>query len=79
MPDLTAMILRRSLESSASDPSCSACRRTPLAGERLHELDSGRVVCDLCLAALPEDKRRAVRSERVHASSRQLAVIPKAA
>ena len=55
------------------------CERTPLAGERLHEMDTGRVLCDLCLAALPEDDRRAVRSERVHASEQRLAVVPRAA
>jgi len=80
MPDLASMLLRKSLSSpSRRGPSCAACRRRPLTGERLHELDSGRVLCDLCLAQLPEEKRRAVRSERVHASERRLAVVPKAA
>jgi len=80
MPDLAAMLLRRSL--GALPPSgdrCGSCRRIPLAGERLHELDSGRVLCDLCFAALPEDRRLAVRSERVHVSERRLTVAPKAA
>ena len=45
----------------------------------MHELDSGRMVCDLCLAGLPEEHRVAVRSERVHASERRLEVAPKAA
>jgi hypothetical protein len=80
MPDLGSMLLRRSLgtlESSGS--TCSSCRRTPLAGERLHELDSGPLLCDLCFGALPEERRLAVRSERVGASERRLAVAPKAA
>ena len=80
MPDLDAMLMRRSLGAlSSSGACCAKCRRTPLAGERLHELDSGRVLCELCFVALPEDRRRAVRSERVHASERRLAVVPRAA
>jgi hypothetical protein len=45
----------------------------------MHELDSGRVLCELCFGALPEEHRQAVRSERVHAGERRLAVVPKAA
>jgi hypothetical protein len=80
MPDLAGMLLRRSL--GAVQPGlghCTKCRRTPLAGERLHEMDTGRVLCDLCLVKLPEDDRRAVRSERVHAGEVRLAVAPRAA
>ena len=58
---------------------CHECRRTPLAGERLHELGSGQQLCELCFGALPDESRRAVRSQRVHASERRLAVVPKAA
>jgi hypothetical protein len=80
MPELAAMLLRRSLGTlSASRDGCAGCRRTPLAGERMHELDSGRVLCELCFAALPEERRLAVRTERVHASERRLPVAPKAA
>jgi hypothetical protein len=80
MPDLTGMLLRSSLGTVAGPESrCAGCRRTPLPGEGLHELDSGTVLCDLCFAALPDDRRVAVRSERVHASERHLAVAPKAA
>jgi hypothetical protein len=80
MPDLAAMLVRSSIGTLArADASCADCRRTPLAGERMHELDGGRVLCDLCFASLPEDRRRAVRSERVHASERRLAVVPRAA
>ncbi len=45
----------------------------------MHELDGGRVLCDLCFAELPEERRLAVRTERVHASERRLAVVPRAA
>jgi hypothetical protein len=80
MPDLGSMLLRQSLGSLGSGgSSCSSCERTPLAGERLHELDSGPVLCDLCFGALPEEHRLAVRSQRVGASERPLAVVPKAA
>jgi hypothetical protein len=74
------MLLRRSLGTlGARGSSCSTCERTPLAGERLHELDSGTLLCDLCFGALPEEQRLAVRSQRVGASERRLAVVPKAA
>lgn len=80
MPDLAGILLRRSVGSLDSGRSrCSACHRTPLVGEQLHEMDTGRLLCDLCVSELPEDDRRAVRSERVHASERQLAVAPRAA
>jgi hypothetical protein len=80
MPDLAGMLLRRSIGSlGSSRESCRECRRTPLAGERLHELESGRLLCELCFGALPEERRLAVRSERVHAGERRLAVARKAA
>jgi hypothetical protein len=80
MPDLSAMLMRRSIGSlSPSSEGCGECRRIPLAGERMHELDSGRRLCELCFGALPEERRLAVRSERVHAGERRLAVVPKAA
>jgi hypothetical protein len=80
MPELAAMLLRRSIGTlSASQERCGECRRTPLAGERMHELETGRVLCELCFGALPEERRLAVRSERVHAGERPLAVAPKAA
>jgi len=80
MPDMDALLLRRSL-SAPAPPSdrCGACRRTALAGERLHELGSGRVLCELCFRDLPEDTRVAVRSERVHTAAGRLAVAPRAA
>jgi hypothetical protein len=80
MPDLASILVRRSIGSlTSSGSTCSSCERTPLAGERLHELDSGSLLCDLCFVALPEERRLAVRSQRVGASERRLAVVPKAA
>jgi hypothetical protein len=80
MPDLAALLVRSSIGTLASpDSSCHECRRTPLAGESLHELDGGRRLCELCFAELPDERRLAVRTERVHASERRLSVVPRAA
>jgi hypothetical protein len=80
MPDMNALLLRTSLGSpDHGGHSCEQCRRTPLAGERLLEVESGRVLCELCFGQLPDERRTAVRSERVHTSARRLAVVPRAA
>jgi hypothetical protein len=80
MPDLAAMLVRSSIGTlPSSAASCGQCRRTPLAGECVHELNGGRTLCDLCFAGLPEERRLAVRTERVHASGRRLAVVRRAA
>jgi hypothetical protein len=80
MPELASMLVRSSIGAlPPSAASCGECRRTPLAGEQVHELESGRTLCELCFAVLPEDRRLAVRSERVHASERRLAVVRRAA
>jgi hypothetical protein len=80
MPELASMLVHSSIGTLASSSvACDDCRRTPLAGERTHELDGGRTLCDLCFACLPEERRLAVRTERVHASERRLAVVRRAA
>lgn len=80
MPDLSSLLLRKSVGALASSRECCGkCNRTPLPGERLHEMETGRVLCELCLLALPEDKRNSVRSQRVHVSERHLVVAPRAA
>jgi hypothetical protein len=80
MPDLTGMLIRRSLRApTPARDACGGCGRTPLAGEHLHELDSGARLCELCFGALPDERRLAVRSERVHVKDRRLPVVPKAA
>jgi hypothetical protein len=77
MPDLGAILVRRSVGAlNSGRPHCSSCRRTPLTGERLHETDGGRQLCELCVLDLPEDARHVVRVERIHASERHLAVEP---
>jgi hypothetical protein len=80
MPDLASILVRSSIGTlPPSAIACGDCHRTPLTGERMHELDGGRTLCDLCFAGLPEERRVAVRTERVHVSERRLAVVPRAA
>ena len=80
MPQLSGFFLRRGADSTAHDrSSCAGCRRTPLVGERLHEMPTGRLLCELCVAELPEDRREPVRTELVHAGERHVAVAPRAA
>jgi hypothetical protein len=80
MPDLSGLLLRKSVGALRSNrEQCARCDRTPLAGERLHEMDTGRTLCELCVIALPEEKRTTVRVQRVHASDHHLTVAPKAA
>ena len=80
MPDISPFLIRVCMGVPASQASCcSECRRTPLAGERIHRIESGTLLCELCFGALPEERRVAVRSDRVHASERALSVVPRAA
>jgi hypothetical protein len=77
MPDLSAMLLRRSVGALSSGRAhCSNCRRTPLVGERLLETGGGRRLCELCAMDLPDGDRDFVSVERVHASERHLRVAP---
>jgi hypothetical protein len=78
--ELASLILRRSLGAAGHNrESCSHCRRTPVAGELMHTFESGKVMCSLCVAGLPEAERSPLSSERVHVADRRLAVMPKAA
>lgn len=77
--DLESILRLKARGRNADRTRCSSCDRVPLAGELMHELESSRVVCELCLAQLPERKRVTVASERVHVSERALAVVPRAA
>jgi hypothetical protein len=79
MPGLSGLFLRRAGSSGDEGVRCSGCRRTPLVGERLHEMRTGRMLCELCVAALPEHRRRPVRTELVHAGERHVAVAHRAA
>jgi hypothetical protein len=79
MTELAALLVRSSIGSLRTRARCALCRRTPLPGERMHEVVSGRLLCDLCFKQLPEEDRRAVRTERVRASEHRFPVGPKAA
>jgi hypothetical protein len=71
---MASILVRKSVGALSSDRAhCSSCRRTPLVGERLHETDAGRQLCELCLIDAPAD-RHVVSVRRIHASERQLAV-----
>jgi hypothetical protein len=70
-----ASFLRRTARSAKADPArCSSCNRVPLPGELMHELESHSVVCQLCLADLPEPHRVTISCERVRAADRPLTV-----
>lgn len=77
--DLSAELQLRSLRSGGDVPCCSSCRRRPLPGEVLHVYDGGQTLCTLCARELPDSTRTPVRSERIYATERQLAVVPRAA
>ena len=70
-----ASFLRRTARSAKPDPArCASCNRVPLPGELMHELESHRMLCQLCLADLPEPHRVTISCERVHATERPLNV-----
>lgn len=78
--DLHETLLRNSIgRVSADRDACGGCRRVPLSGELMHDLEDGRHLCSLCLKHLPEPEREPLRSERVHVGARGLAVVPRAA
>jgi hypothetical protein len=73
--EIEAMLIRKGIgEMSAARTSCSACRRTPLPGEALHHFETGRLLCDLCLAERPAHKPGPVSSERILVTDRMLRV-----
>jgi hypothetical protein len=76
---LATMLRRKARARDLDRKRCASCDRVPLAGELMHELESHRVVCQLCLAELPEAKRATIHSQRVHASDRPLAIVSRAA
>lgn len=77
--DLAADLLRRSAKAHLAVPCCSGCGRRPLPGELLHVYTAERALCTLCAGRLPDEERAPLRSERIHAAERQLAVVPRAA
>jgi hypothetical protein len=80
-PHFSSILRRKALAARGRDDGrCSSCRRVPLAGEMMHELESHSLVCELCLARLPASKRTTLGAVRVHVCERPLAiVVPRAA
>jgi len=75
--DLPSILLRKAISGMTGDRArCASCRRTPVPGEMLHVYAGERRLCDLCVA---DSRGEPLRSERVHASERHLAVVPRAA
>jgi hypothetical protein len=78
--ELARRILRKSIGSMRDEcVQCSSCRRTPVPGEFIHRLASGRIVCSLCLAKVSAAKREGAHAERVHAGERHISVARRAA
>ena len=78
--EIASILLRRSLGALHTDrPACARCRRMPLTGELMHELESGHEVCALCLSQADGRDGEPVRSQRVRATDKPLAVVPRAA
>ena len=74
--DMESILIRNSVSSvRADDPRCSHCNRTPLVGELLHVLDTGKKVCSLCVGEVPERDGQPISCERVRSNDRPLAVV----
>jgi hypothetical protein len=79
--EIASILLTTRLGALAPEgPRCSHCRRSPLVGERIHELGSGERVCSLCVARVSGAEGEPVSSELVRTGERRLAVVqPRAA
>ena len=78
--EIASILLRNSLGALHADRAgCSHCRRIPPTGELMHELESGQELCSLCLAKAGGRGGEPVRSQRVRATDKPLAVVPRAA
>jgi len=76
--DVAPVIFEESVRALTTDR-CEHCRRTPLIGEVVHLLESGRQVCTLCIGRTPAKHGEPVSSKRVRATERPLAVVARAA
>jgi len=78
--DLASVLLRKSIGSmTVHRDHCASCRRTPLGGELMHRFEDDRSLCTLCLHQLGEQAPAPVRSERVPAGERRVALLKSAA
>jgi hypothetical protein len=74
--DISSELQTHSVQARTTAPCCSTCERRLLPGETLHVYESGRALCTLCAAVLPDEP---LRRERIRASVVPLAVVPRAA
>jgi hypothetical protein len=77
--DISSELQLHNLRADRSAPACSSCGRRLLPGEMLHVYEHDKALCTLCAGRLPDEQRAPVRSERIHAAQRQLAVVRRAA
>ena len=74
--EIASILLRNSLATPHADPPrCTRCRRSPLVGELLHVLRSGKRVCSLCVARSASREGDPVSTELVRSSGRRLTVV----
>jgi hypothetical protein len=74
--DISSQLQVHSAQTPTAVPCCAACSRRLLPGETLHVYESGRSLCTLCAAVLPDEP---LRRERIRATATRLAVVPRAA
>jgi hypothetical protein len=72
--EFTSILIRNGAH-RAEEPRCARCRRSPLVGELLHAMASGKRACSLCVATLAAREGEPVSSERVRSGDRPLAVV----
>ena len=79
--EIASILLRNRVRALTGDgPRCAHCGRSPLVGELIHELGSGKRVCSLCVAGASATEGEPVSSELVRSGERRLAVVqPRAA
>ena len=74
--EIASILMRNSLSRLQSDgPQCSRCRRSPLVGELMHVMRSGRRLCSLCVARSASREGDPVSVERVRSGERPLAIV----
>jgi hypothetical protein len=74
--EIASILMRNSLGRLRSDdPQCSSCRRTPLVGELMYAMRSGKRACSLCVGRSASREGEPVSAERVRSGERPLAVV----
>jgi hypothetical protein len=74
--EMEPILIRRGIgQLTSGTPKCAGCHRTLLSGEQLHRFETGRLLCQLCLAKLPAHKPRPVSSEQIRVTDRRLRIV----